>query len=118
MHVAPISSVCIGTEWQAGIQARKRWTLPVGAWFSQCGPLNAVHHVWWHEGLEARRVRREAMWREDGWSNTVTRTGRSLVRFGALTEAYVCLCVCRALVPLIQTMKATIMTPMPYSPLT
>jgi hypothetical protein len=32
--------------WALGLQARKRYVQPVGAWFSQLGQLNYVHHMW------------------------------------------------------------------------
>lgn len=32
--------------WRKGLQARKQFVEPVGAWFSQLGDLNYVHHMW------------------------------------------------------------------------
>jgi hypothetical protein len=29
-----------------GIEARRKWVSPVGAWFSQVGHLHQVHHLW------------------------------------------------------------------------
>lgn len=29
-----------------GIEARKKYVQPIGAWFSQLGSLNYVHHMW------------------------------------------------------------------------
>jgi hypothetical protein len=29
-----------------GIEARRKFVAPVGAWFSQVGRLNEVHHIW------------------------------------------------------------------------
>ena len=29
-----------------GIEARKEFVKPIGAWFSQLGTLNNVHHMW------------------------------------------------------------------------
>ena len=29
-----------------GIEARKQFVKPVGAWFSQVGRLHQVHHLW------------------------------------------------------------------------
>ncbi|KAL0951641.1 hypothetical protein HGRIS_008321 [Hohenbuehelia grisea] len=32
--------------WRKGIEARKKFVAPVGAWFSQVGRLHQVHHMW------------------------------------------------------------------------
>ncbi|CAE6463526.1 unnamed protein product, partial [Rhizoctonia solani] len=32
--------------WRRGIEARKQFVKPVGAWFSQVGRLHEVHHLW------------------------------------------------------------------------
>jgi hypothetical protein len=32
--------------WRQGIEARRKVTEPVGAWFSQIGRLHQVHHMW------------------------------------------------------------------------
>ncbi|KND04086.1 uncharacterized protein SPPG_01528 [Spizellomyces punctatus DAOM BR117] len=82
------------TEWRRGLDARRRFVQPVGAWFSQLGPLNWVHHMWAYPDLQVRKEMREKAWQVDGWAQTVART-----------------------VPLIETMESTIMKPMPFSPL-
>jgi hypothetical protein len=33
-------------EWKKGLEARRKFVQPVGAWFTQLGPLNRVHHMW------------------------------------------------------------------------
>jgi len=80
-------------HWRKGLQARKEVMEGVGAWFVQIGDLNTVHHLWQFADLEERRARREESWNVPGWAETVHRT-----------------------VPLIQTMKSTVLVPMPWSP--
>ncbi|KAI9105309.1 hypothetical protein DFS34DRAFT_655376 [Phlyctochytrium arcticum] len=82
------------TEWRRGLEARRKFVQPVGAWFSQLGPLNWVHHMWAYPDLQVRKEMREKAWEVDGWAQTVFNT-----------------------VQLIQTMQATVMKPMPFSPL-
>ncbi|KAI1842623.1 hypothetical protein JX265_012616 [Neoarthrinium moseri] len=81
------------THWRRGLKARREVMEGVGAWFVQIGDLNTVHHLWQFANLEERKTRREQSWRVEGWADTVHKT-----------------------VPLIQTMKSRILTPMPWSP--
>lgn len=62
-------------EWKKGIEARKQFIQPVGAWFAQLGHLNYVHHLWAYPDLAARKILREKSWAIEGWSNTVHKTG-------------------------------------------
>ncbi|ELU39441.1 NIPSNAP domain-containing protein [Rhizoctonia solani AG-1 IA] len=57
--------------WRSGIEARKQFVKPVGAWFSQVGRLHEVHHLWQYPDLETRKLTRERAWKVDGWSDTV-----------------------------------------------
>jgi hypothetical protein len=34
------------THWRRGLECRRQFCEPVGAWFSQLGQLNYVHHMW------------------------------------------------------------------------
>ncbi|SPO00222.1 related to NIPSNAP protein [Cephalotrichum gorgonifer] len=81
------------THWRRGLKARREVMEGVGAWFVQIGDLNTVYHLWQFANLEERKVRREQSWSVEGWSETVHKT-----------------------VPLIQTMKSSILLPMPWSP--
>lgn len=36
---------------RSGIEARRKYVKPVGAWFSQVGRLHQVHHLWQHESV-------------------------------------------------------------------
>ena len=36
------------SEWRKGVEARKQIIQPLGAWFSQIGDLNMVHHLWFY----------------------------------------------------------------------
>ncbi|KAK9412966.1 hypothetical protein SUNI508_12161 [Seiridium unicorne] len=81
------------TYWRKGLKARREVMEGVGAWFVQIGDLNTVHHLWQFANLEERKTRREQSWKHEGWADTVHKT-----------------------VPLIQTMKSRILTPMPWSP--
>jgi len=62
--------------WRRGLDARKNFVRPVGAWFSQIGRLHQVHHLWRYENLNARKEAREQAWKIEGWSNTVTQTAK------------------------------------------
>ncbi|KAJ2776048.1 hypothetical protein H4R18_005889 [Coemansia javaensis] len=81
-------------NWRVGVECRKHHEVPMGAWFSQLGTLNQVHHLWQYPDLQVRKEVREAAWSEDGWPATVLNT-----------------------VPLIQAMSSRIMLPMPFSSL-
>jgi hypothetical protein len=81
------------THWRKGLHARRRVMEGVGAWFVQIGDLNTVHHLWQFADLDERKRRREESWSQEGWGDTVHKT-----------------------VPLIQTMKSSILIPMPWSP--
>lgn len=81
-------------HWQKGLEIRKRYCEPVGAWFSQFGQLSVVHHMWFYPDLETRKKMREAAWQVDGWAETVYNT-----------------------VPLVQSMQSRILEPLKCSPL-
>ncbi|KAL2885721.1 Protein NipSnap -like protein 1 [Ceratocystis lukuohia] len=80
-------------HWRRGLEARREVMEGVGAWFTQIGELNTVHHLWQFPNLEERKLRRDRSWGVKGWSETVHKT-----------------------VPLIQSMKSRILIPMPWSP--
>ena len=82
------------TNWRKGLEYRRQFCEPVGAWFAQLGRLNQVHHMWQYPDLEARKRTREAAWQTDGWAQTVYNTVR-----------------------LINEMDAQILQPFPFSPL-
>lgn len=81
-------------SWKKGLECRKKFCQPVGAWFTQLGDLNTVHHMWAYSDLEERKITREQAWQVDGWPQTVSQT-----------------------VPLIQRMTTQILEPMKHSPL-
>ncbi|KAL7285569.1 NIPSNAP-domain-containing protein [Trametes coccinea BRFM310] len=60
--------------WRRGIEARRKFVAPVGAWFSQVGRLHQVHHMWQYPDLHTRKETREKAWQVDGWSETVSKT--------------------------------------------
>ncbi|KAL5036332.1 hypothetical protein BDEG_24272 [Batrachochytrium dendrobatidis JEL423] len=80
-------------QWRRGLEARSKFVQPIGAWFSQLGHLNYVHHMWAYPDLQVRKEMREKAWEVEGWSQTVHKT-----------------------VQLIDHMQARIVTPLPYSP--
>ncbi|KAJ8523287.1 hypothetical protein ONZ45_g252 [Pleurotus djamor] len=80
--------------WRKGIEARKKFVAPVGAWFSQVGRLHQVHHMWQYPSLEKRKEMREEAWQIDGWAETVSKTSQ-LAKF----------------------MDSIILSPLKYSPL-
>ncbi|RDB28785.1 Protein NipSnap 2 [Hypsizygus marmoreus] len=82
------------STWRRGIEARRKFTSPVGAWFSQLGRLHQVHHMWQYPSLEARKELREQAWQTDGWAETVSKTSQ-----------------------LAKSMDSFILLPLPFSPL-
>lgn len=82
------------SAWRQGIEARKQFVKPVGAWFSQVGRLHQVHHIWQYPNLEKRKALRETAWKVDGWSDTVHKTSQLAI-----------------------TMDAYILSALPFSPL-
>ncbi|CAG8605473.1 3161_t:CDS:10 [Ambispora leptoticha] len=64
--------------WHKGLECRRQFCEPVGAWFSQLGVLNYVHHMWNYPDLETRKTTREQAWQVDGWADTVYKTGNYL----------------------------------------
>ncbi|CAL1694513.1 unnamed protein product [Somion occarium] len=80
--------------WRRGIEARRKFVEPVGAWFSQVGRLHQVYHLWQYPDLKARKETREKAWQLDGWAETVAKTAH----FSKFMDAY-------------------ILQPLPYSPL-
>ncbi|GAA5861459.1 hypothetical protein JCM8547_006134 [Rhodosporidiobolus lusitaniae] len=64
-------------SWRVGLEARiATGHSPVGAWFTQVGPLHRVSHLWNYASLEARAEQRARSWQRDEWSETVIRTTR------------------------------------------
>ncbi|KAF0428696.1 NIPSNAP-domain-containing protein [Gigaspora margarita] len=80
--------------WNRGLECRRQFCEPVGAWFSQLGALNYVHHMWQYPDLEKRKITREQAWQVDGWAETVYKTVR-----------------------LVRTMETNILKPLDFSPL-
>jgi len=80
--------------WRKGIEARKKFVQPVGAWYAQVGRLHQVYHLWQYQSLETRKEMRENAWQVDGWADTVHKTAQ-----------------------LARTMDSLILTPLPFSPL-
>ncbi|KAG0226353.1 hypothetical protein BGW42_003688 [Actinomortierella wolfii] len=70
-------------NWRRGLECRRQFCEPVGAWFSQLGTLNYVHHVWNYPDLETRKKTREQAWKVDGWAETVYNTVRLIERMEA-----------------------------------
>ncbi|KAI9488100.1 hypothetical protein BDB00DRAFT_66798 [Zychaea mexicana] len=82
------------TEWRKGLECRRQYCAPVGAWFSQLGELHSVHHMWTYPDLQTRKTTREDAWNVDGWAETVYKTVR-----------------------LVDNMSSYILKPLTYSPL-
>ncbi|KAI8997696.1 hypothetical protein BDB01DRAFT_50609 [Pilobolus umbonatus] len=64
------------TEWRKGLECRRQFCEPVGAWFTQLGDLNTVYHMWTYPDLQTRKRTREDAWNTEGWSETVYKTVR------------------------------------------
>jgi len=67
-------------NWRRGLECRRQFCEPVGAWFSQLGHLNVVNHMWQYPDLETRKRTREEAWKVDGWAETVYNTVRLVNR--------------------------------------
>jgi len=80
--------------WRRGIEARRKFVSPIGAWFTQIGRLHQVHHMWQYPNLESRKEMREKAWQIDGWAETVSKTAQ-----------------------LAKSMDSFILIPLPFSPL-
>lgn len=93
-HLQPGKLLEWEQHWRKGLEARRRYTEPVGAWFSQIGQLHTVFHIWHYDSLESRKSTRDAAWQVETWSQTVAET-----------------------VKLIDKMHAQVMTPLDFSPL-
>ncbi|WFD42478.1 hypothetical protein MPSI1_001123 [Malassezia psittaci] len=61
-------------DWRQGLEARRPYQEPVGAWFSHMGGLHTVFHIWEYPSLEEREKIRAAAWQVEAWSNTVSKT--------------------------------------------
>ena len=85
-------------EWLAlfgkGLEARGKYSKPVGVWSSELGGLNMVYHLWGYADLQARAdIRKKAM-ADPGWTETV-----------------------KGLAPLMLQMDAKILIPTDFSPM-
>ncbi|OBZ85580.1 Protein NipSnap 2 [Choanephora cucurbitarum] len=80
--------------WRKGLECRRQFCEPIGAWFTQLGDLNTVYHMWAYPDLHTRKTTREEAWNTDGWAETVHKT-----------------------VPLVNHMSSFIMKPLPHSPI-
>ncbi|KAI3626168.1 hypothetical protein CBS9595_001529 [Malassezia furfur] len=63
-------------DWRKGLEARRPYQEPVGAWFSHVGELHTVFHIWEYPSLEEREKTRAAAWQVEAWSTTVNKTVR------------------------------------------
>jgi len=93
-HLQPGTLLEWESAWRRGIEARRKYVSPVGAWFSQVGRLHQVHHMWQYSDLETRKEQREQAWQIDGWAETVSKTSQ-----------------------LAKTMDSFILLPLSFSPL-
>ncbi|KAI8877476.1 NIPSNAP-domain-containing protein [Backusella circina FSU 941] len=81
-------------HWRKGLECRRQFCEPVGAWFTQLGTLNTVYHMWQYPDLQTRKTTREDAWNTEGWAETVYKTVR-----------------------LVTNMNSFILKPLPFSPL-
>ena len=64
-------------NWKRGLEIRRQYCSPVGAWFTQLGNLSVVHHLWTYPDLPTRKKHREQAWDVPGWADTVHNTGKT-----------------------------------------
>lgn len=93
-HLKPGHLLEWAQHWRRGLDARRKYVEPVGAWFVQIGGLHTVFHIWAYPSLEERKRTRDAAWQVETWNDTVSQT-----------------------VKLIDRMHAQIMRPLDFSPL-
>jgi len=75
-HLKPGTLLEWEQAWRKGIEARRKFVAPVGAWFSQVGSLHQVYHMWQYPDLQTRKETREKAWQLEGWSDTVSKTAK------------------------------------------
>lgn len=59
-----------------GLEARRKFVEPIGAWFTQIGGLHTVFHIWQYPSLEERKKTRDRAWEVDTWSGTVSEVSK------------------------------------------
>ena len=52
-------------HWRRGLEARRKFVEPIGAWFTQIGGLHTVFHIWEYPSLDERKRTRDAAWQVD-----------------------------------------------------
>ncbi|WFD31405.1 hypothetical protein MSPP1_002440 [Malassezia sp. CBS 17886] len=67
-------------DWRRGLEARRPYAEPVGAWFSHVGQLHTVFHIWEYPSTEQREKTRAEAWRVETWGKTVNKTVRMIDR--------------------------------------
>lgn len=83
-----------GNHWARGLPLRSKNMTAVAGLFSHIGEMQVVHHLWAYPNLEARRKSRDLSWQEQGWNACVMKT-----------------------VPLIRSMRSSILRPNSFSPM-
>ncbi|KAL4401920.1 hypothetical protein ACI68E_001571 [Malassezia pachydermatis] len=73
-HLHPGNLLEWERSWLKGLEARRVYAEPKGAWFSRVGKLHTVFHVWKYDSMEERARIREAAWQAKAWSTTVNET--------------------------------------------
>lgn len=73
------------TRRRHGLEARRPFQEPVGAWYTHVGGLHTVFHIWAYPSMEQREKTRAAAWQVEvrprklfatdaqAWSNTVNK---------------------------------------------
>ncbi|WFD20013.1 hypothetical protein MCAP1_002257 [Malassezia caprae] len=56
--------------WRQGLEARRPFTEPLGAWFSRLGELHQVFHLWKFDSMEDRARIRAAAWQVEPVSSS------------------------------------------------
>jgi hypothetical protein len=77
-----------------GLEARAKYSTPVGVWSSELGGLNMVYHLWGYADLQVRADIRQRAMADPGWRETVKHLG-----------------------PLMQRMATKILVPADFSPM-
>lgn len=61
-HLKPGNLLQWERDWRHGLEARRPYVEPVGAWFTHVGGLHTVFHIWAYPSMEQRERTRAAAW--------------------------------------------------------
>jgi hypothetical protein len=66
--------------WARGMTVRRKFSAPVGIWYSEIGELNRMVHLWPYRDLQERFEVREAAIKDPLWRDTVATLATMMLR--------------------------------------